>query len=68
MFLVVVEKFYQAQTSNFSHIFVIKTEPEPSYKLTNGVFRKRLKILILVIVTQVIPKKKLKCKIKNYFD
>ena len=35
LFLVVVEKFYQVQTSNFSHIFVIRTEPEPFYKITH---------------------------------
>ena len=35
LFLVVVEKYCQAQTSNFSHIFVIRIEPEPSYKIAH---------------------------------
>ena len=35
LFLVVVKTFYQAQPSNFSHIFVIRTEPDPSYKITH---------------------------------
>ena len=35
LILVVVQKFYKAQTSNCSHIFVIRTEPEPSYKIAH---------------------------------
>ena len=34
-FLVVAEKFYQAQTSYFSHVFIIRIEPEPSYKIAH---------------------------------
>ena len=34
-FLVVVERFYQPQPSNFLHIFVTKTEPESSYKIAH---------------------------------
>ena len=33
LFLVDFEKFYQAQASNLSHTFDIRTEPEPSYKI-----------------------------------
>ena len=33
LFLVVVEKFYQAQRSTFSHNFLIRIEPKPSYKI-----------------------------------
>ena len=35
LFLGVVEKFYQAQRSNCLHIFVIRTEPESSYKIAH---------------------------------
>ena len=34
-FLIVVERFYQPKPSNFLHIFVTKTEPEPSYKIAH---------------------------------
>ena len=57
LFLIDIEIIYQAQTRNLLHIFVIRTEPEPSYMIVcKWFFRKCLKILTLVLITQEILK------------